>query len=62
MKKRFGIISMIVVLLVCFAVCFTACGSKDKGNGDSINIADDYNYAQIEAKINEMAGTNGVFV
>ena len=62
MKKRFGIISMIVVLLVCFAVCFTACGSKGDNNGDSINIADDYNYAQIEAKINEMAGTNGVFV
>ena len=55
MKKRFGIISMIVVLLVCFAVCFTACGSKNGGgedNGNAIDISKYYNYAQIEQKVN----------
>ena len=65
MKKRFGIISMIVVLLVCFSVCFTACGSKNGGgedNGNAIDISKDYNYAQIEQKVNELASTDGMYV
>lgn len=65
MKKRLSIIVMVVVLVVCLAVCFTACESKNGGgedNGNAIDISKDYNYAQIEQKVNELAGTNGMYV
>ena len=65
MKKKISIIAMVVVLIVCLAVFFTACGKKggdDSGDANTINISNDYNYAQIEQKVNELAGANGVYV
>ena len=65
MKKKISIIAMVVVLIVCLAVFFTACGKNggdDSGDASTINISNDYNYEQIEQKVNELAGANGVYV
>ena len=72
MKKRFWTIALIVVLAALLSALFISCGKEDvedlindvtggNENGETINVANDYNYAQIEAKLNELK-TDGVFV
>ena len=68
MKKRLGVIAIIVLLSLCLTMAFTACkndeengGSGDGGDG-GLSIAEDYDYQAIESKINELAGQDGVYL
>ena len=62
MKKlsKVTLIVAIVVIISVFTLALTACG-KSGSDGESINIADDYDYSMIESKLNELK-TNGIFV
>ena len=62
MKKKIWLILLTVILVVCITATFVACGNKDADEEGGASIADDYDYTLIENKINEIAGTDGVFI
>ena len=61
MKKRLATLTMVVVLILTLTIILYACGDKGKNSGDSFTIADEYNAALIEQKLNEMKA-DGVYV
>ena len=62
MKKRVWSILLIVFSVLCVAALLVACaGGKDEPTAGA-SIAEDYDPALIESKINEIAGTDGIFV
>ncbi len=62
MKKKLWLILFTVILVVCITATFVACGNKEADEEGGASIAADYDYTLIENKINEIAGTDGIFI
>ena len=73
MKKRFLLVAMIIALALCLVFVFVACNNGGESNENSnesgnengsatIDIATDYSVSQIDRKINEIAGNDGLLV
>ena len=62
MKKRVWFIFAIVLSVLCVVALLVACSGGKEEESTGVSIAADYNPALIESKINEIAGTNGIYV
>ena len=57
MKRKLGLFMMAIALIFACSIALMACGEpKDD------NIANDYNYQQVAAKVNELQSGDGLYV